>query len=126
MKVYIVDDTSFVRIICRYHLEKAGFEIVGEAYDGLLALKEIQALQPECVIMDLALPGMNGVQIMREIQADFPQIKFLVISALDKEIFERTADDLHYEGFMAKPFDGNDLVNRLVAIKNSQKEKDHG
>ena len=126
MKIYIVDDASFIRIICRYHIEKAGFEIVGEAYDGQQAIDARCKLQPDCVVVDLALPNKSGIEVMREVQKDFPHIQFLVISALDKDVLDRAGNDVEYASFLAKPFEGSELVERLVTIQDNQKALEHG
>lgn len=126
MKIYIVDDASFIRIICRYHLSKAGYEIIGEAHDGEEALKQIQTLQPDCVIMDLALPNKNGIEIMRELQDKFPQIHFLVITALDRDIFNQSGADIRVSGFLTKPFEGHDLVESVRVIESQLGKKQHG
>lgn len=126
MKVYLVDDASFIRLICRYHLTRAGFEILGEAHEGHKAEEEIRALQPDCVIMDMALPGKNGMEIMRDVQQQFPQIQFIVVSALDKDIIDATANGVTYSSFLAKPFEGADLVAAVQAVKAATEKKRHG
>lgn len=126
MKIYVVDDASFIRIICRYHLTRAGYDIIGETHDGEVALQEIQTLQPDCVIMDLALPNKNGVEIMRELQDKFPQIHYLVITALDKDVFEQTGSDIRVSGFLTKPFEGEDIVKLVRQIDQQLGKKQHG
>jgi two-component system chemotaxis response regulator CheY len=126
MKVFIVDDASFVRLICRYHLSGAGFQIIGEAFDGLTAESEIQATQPDCVIMDLALPEKNGAEVMRDVQAKFPQIQFVVVSALDEEILKQTAPDVVYAEFVKKPFEAAELVDAVRRAIAKTEQKHHG
>ena len=126
MKVFIVDDASFVRLICRYHLTGAGFQIVGEAFDGITAEREIQATQPDCVIMDLALPEKNGGEVMRDVQAKFPQIQFVVVSALDEEILKQTVPDVTYAEFLRKPFEATDLVDAVRRAISKTEHKHHG
>lgn len=126
MNMYIVDDTAFIRILCRYHLTKAGHHIVGENYDGAEAAKEIQKLQPDCVVVDLALPNKNGLQVMKEIKAQFPQIHFIVISSLDKDMVRDDQVPPLYDAFLVKPFEASDLV-RVAAEIESKLQKDlHG
>ena len=126
MKVFIVDDASFIRLICRYHLIAAGFDIIGEAFDGVTAEQEIQSLQPDCVIMDLALPGKSGGEVMRDVQAKFPHIQFVVVSALDEDILKATYPDVTYSDFVGKPFEASELVDavRRAAVKTERKH--HG
>jgi two-component system chemotaxis response regulator CheY len=126
MKIYIVDDASFIRIICRYHLTKAGYEVIGEAHDGEVAMQEIQSLQPDCVIMDLALPNKNGTEIMRGLQDIFPQIHFLVITALDRDIFDQSSADIRVSGFLTKPFEGSELLDQVRRIEKQLEKVRHG
>jgi len=126
MKIYVVDDASFIRIICRYHLTRAGYDLIGETHDGDIALQEIQTLQPDCVVMDLALPSRSGVDVMRELQDKFPQIHFLVITALDRDIFDQIGSDIRVSGFLTKPFEGEDLVHEVQRIEQQLGKDSHG
>jgi len=125
MKVFIVDDASFIRLICRYHLTAAGFDIVGEAFDGVTAEREIQALQPDCVIMDLALPQRSGGEVMHALQAKFPQIQYVVVSALDEDILKTTHPDVTCAEFVGKPFEAEELVE-AVRRAVAKSERRHG
>ncbi len=126
VKVYIVDDASFIRMICRYHLTKAGHEIIGESHDGLTALAEILALQPECVLVDLSLPGKSGAEIMREVQQKYPHIPFIVVSALDKDVLALTAPDVGYAAYIRKPFEGSELVQAVDSLQAEPMRRKHG
>lgn len=126
MKVFIVDDASFIRILCRHYVQKFGFEVSGDAYDGQQALEEIRRTQPDCVIMDLALPSLNGADIMRAINKEYPHIQFIVVSALDKNFCKDQIKDIKFQNFLTKPFEPENLKEALVdAAKNMEKLK-HG
>lgn len=126
MKVYIVDDTAFIRILCRYHLTNAGFEVVGETYDGAEAIQQIIALQPDCVIVDMALPSKNGVEVIHEVQAKFPHIQFIILSALDEDAIAYTNNSISYHRYIAKPFEGSDLVAAVREVEVKAKKDLHG
>ncbi|MCC6137963.1 MAG: response regulator [Bdellovibrionaceae bacterium] len=126
MNVYIVDDASFVRILCRHYVQKAGFNVVGEAYDGLTALEEITAKQPDCVIMDLALPSLNGADIMRNINQYFPQIQFIVVSALDKNFCNLQLNDVQFLRFITKPFSAEQVIEALTSAASQMEKQKHG
>lgn len=126
VKIYIVDDASFIRMICRYHLSKAGHDIVGESHDGETALTEILAIQPECVLVDLSLPGKSGVEIMTEVQMKYPHIQFIVVTALDKDILALTAPDVGYAAYIRKPFEGADLVKAVESLQAAPGRRKHG
>jgi YesN/AraC family two-component response regulator len=126
MNVYIVDDASFIRILCRHYVQKAGYKVIGEAYDGHTAIEEISAKQPDCVVMDLALPSVNGVDIMKRINEKYPHIQFIVISALDKNFCDDQLADVKFIEFLTKPFSPAKMEAVLhVAAANMEKQK-HG
>lgn len=126
MNVYIVDDASFIRILCRHYVQRAGYKVVGEAYDGQTALEEISAKQPDCVIMDMALPSINGVDVMRRINEDFPHIQFIVISALDKNFCGAQLADTKYLKFLTKPFAPEKMEEVLHTAASNMERQKHG
>jgi DNA-binding NarL/FixJ family response regulator len=126
VKIYIVDDASFIRMICRYHLTKAGHNIVGESHDGEMALTEILAIQPECVLVDLSLPSKSGVEIMTEVQSKYPHIQFIIVTALDRDILALTAPDVGYAGYIRKPFEGADLVKAVESLQTAPDRRKYG
>jgi two-component system, chemotaxis family, chemotaxis protein CheY len=126
MKVYIVDDTSFIRIICRYHLVKAGYQVVGEAHEGETAEVEIMAMQPDCVLMDLALPGKNGAEIMRVVQKVYPHIQFVVLSALDRDMLTSQYPDVYFSSYIRKPFEAQELLEAISTASLNMEKKKHG
>jgi DNA-binding NarL/FixJ family response regulator len=86
IRVYIVDDHPFVREGLKTFLgTQQGIELVGEAGSGETALVEIQALQPEIVVVDLHLPSMGGVELTKKIQEYCPQAKVIILSSFSEE-----------------------------------------
>lgn len=126
VKIYIVDDASFIRMICRYHLTKAGYEIIGETHDGDTALLEILAMQPDCVLMDLSLPSKSGAEVMSEVQQKYPQIQFIVLSALDEDFLKQTAPDMGYSWYIRKPFEAEELLKAVKKIDQGMEKRKHG
>lgn len=126
MKVYIVDDTAFIRILCRYHLTKAGFEVIGESNDGAEAIDQITSLQPDCVIVDLALPTKNGVEVMSAIQSQFPHIQFIILSALDEDVMRAYKTQVQYHTYLVKPFEEKQLISAVKCVAENNKKDLHG
>ena len=86
IQVYIVDDHPFVREGLKTFLSaQQGIELVGEAGSGEEALTEIQALQPEIVVVDLHLPGMGGVELTRKIREVCVNAKIIILSSFSEE-----------------------------------------
>lgn len=126
MRVFVVDDASFIRILCRHYIQKAGYEVCGEAYDGAQALEDIRKTQPDCVIMDLALPSINGVDIMKKINREYPHIQFVVVSSLDKNFCDTRLESVEYLQFLTKPFEPEHLKKALDLASQHMEKLQHG
>src|SRR5258707_997490 len=80
-KVLLIDDGDAVRDVIRTFLEKRGFQVCGEAADGIDAIEKAKALKPDFVLLDLRLPGMNGIETATALKAVLPQTKLVLFSA---------------------------------------------
>lgn len=126
MKVMIVDDSSFIQLVCKIALEKAGYTVVAEAYDGVEAVEKAERTQPDFVIMDIALPRKNGFEATMMIQELNPKIKVLAISAIDEDWVKEKAIQSGCFDFLAKPFETIQLVDILDHEKSSKGELKYG
>ncbi len=103
VRVLIVDDHAVVRAGLRLLLEaEAGIEVVGEAGDAQEALAASRSLEPEVVLMDVVLPGPSGVEATRELLAERPQAKVLVLSMQDDPGYVRQAFEAGASGYVLK------------------------
>jgi DNA-binding NarL/FixJ family response regulator len=101
--VLLVDDHSLVRRGFRRMLDdEADMEVVGEAGDGEQAVKLAKELNPQVVVMDCALPGMNGLQATRQIIEDSPDISVLMLSMHTESTWVRQAVDAGAKGYILK------------------------
>src|SRR5690242_1570442 len=80
MKVILADDHRMMRDGLRAVLEKAGVEVIGEAANGHEAIAEARRLQPEVVVMDIAMPELNGIDATRRLVTEMPSIKVVALS----------------------------------------------
>jgi two-component system chemotaxis response regulator CheB len=95
VRVFVVDDSAFVRRAVSRILEgQPGVRVVGEAASGLEALERIPRLDPELVTLDIAMPGMDGLQVLRALLRWKPRLKVLMLSAHTHEGAEATIDAL--------------------------------
>ncbi len=102
--ILLVDDAQFVRYTMRIILEGKGFNIIGEAENGQVAVKLYQELQPDIVFMDITMPEMDGVQAVKEIIKKDSNAKIIMLSAMGKEDTVREAIMSGAKGFIVKPF----------------------
>jgi DNA-binding NarL/FixJ family response regulator len=101
--VLLVDDHSLVRRGFRRMLEdEADMEVVGEAGNGEASIKLAKELRPQVVVMDCALPGMNGLQATRQIMEDSPETAVLMLSMHTESTWVRQAIEAGAKGYVLK------------------------
>ncbi|MXX35412.1 MAG: response regulator transcription factor [Gemmatimonadales bacterium] len=115
--VLLVDDHAVVRAGLRGLLEASGWaEVVGVASSGEEAVKKTRSLEPDVVVMDLAMPGMDGVQATRRIAALDLGTKVLVLTIHDEDGFLVPAMEAGAAGFLNKSAADTDLLGALEAV----------
>lgn len=118
MKVLIVDDAAFMRMVLKRIVEEAGYEVVGEAADGEQAVMEYKRHRPDVVTMDLTMPNMDGITATRKIREIDPKARILITSAMGQAAMVKDAIQSGAYDFVVKPVDQNRL---LSAIANAKK-----
>lgn len=102
IRLFIVDDHAIVREGLRTLLEGEGFEVVGEAGDGESALELIPALSPDVVLLDLLLPGINGLEVARRLLAVEPSAQVVILTSATEDLAVHEAADAGAIGFLPK------------------------
>jgi len=109
VRVLIVDDQEAFRSAARMVVELTdGFEIVGEAGDGQTALELVAALDPRLVLLDMRLPGIDGVEVTRRITRDYPAVRVIALSTHDE--YEWHALEAGAVTFVTKSAFGSDAI----------------
>lgn len=117
MKVLLVDDQALIRMGFRLVLESAGgIEVVGEAADGRTALDQVAALRPDVVVMDVRMPGVNGIDATRDIVAAYPGVRVLVLTTFDLDEYAFAALRAGASGFLLKDAAPADLVAAVRTV----------
>jgi two-component system response regulator NreC len=117
VRILLVEDHEVVRAGLRALLEATErVEVVGEASSGEEAVSKARTLEPDIVIMDLAMPGMDGVEATRRITALNLETKVLVLTVHDEEEFLLPALDAGAAGFLNKSVADTDLMGAMEAI----------
>ncbi len=116
-RILIAEDHTILREGLRAILSSVpSMEIVGEAGDGLEAIKKADALRPDLIIMDLTMPKMNGMEAMREIKSRCPRVKILVLTVHKVEEYIIEAFKNGADGYVLKDSGQAEL---LLAIENA-------
>lgn len=116
MGVLVVDDAAFMRMTIVRILQANKIEVVGEAADGIEAIKKYKELNPSVVTMDITMPEMDGVEAIRKIKEIDPNAKILACSAMGQERMVIEAIRAGAKGFVVKPFQEEKLVDELRRI----------
>ncbi|MBV7276952.1 response regulator [Clostridium thailandense] len=115
-KVLVVDDAAFMRLSLRTMLERNGYEVIGEAVNGLDAIQKYATLKPEIVTMDITMPDMDGVQALEQIKKLNSNAVVIIISALGQETMVKKAIMLGAKGFIVKPYKEEHLIKALSKL----------
>ncbi|MBP2033825.1 two-component system chemotaxis response regulator CheY [Clostridium algifaecis] len=116
-KVLIVDDAAFMRMMIKDILEKNGFEIVGEANNGLKAVELFKKENPDVVTMDITMPDMDGIEAVKAIKAFDPKAKIIMCSAMGQQTMVMDAIKAGARDFIVKPFQPDrvlEAINKVV------------
>src|SRR6476620_4404197 len=112
--ILVVDDEPKIATLARDYLEHAGFE-VATAGDGPTALATIRQRHPDLVVLDLGLPGLDGLDVTRELRRD-STIPIVMLTARDDELDKLLGLELGADDYLTKPFSPRELVARVRAV----------
>ena len=120
VRVLIVDDHPMVREGLRSMLESAGVQIVGDAGTGGDALRAASAREPEVVLLDLELPDLDGLAVLRQLKAQAPAMAVLVITMHDDPSLVRRAVEAGASGYVLKGVGRRELLAALEAVRHGE------
>lgn len=121
MRVLLADDHRMMRDGLRAVLEKAGFEVVGEAAGGREAIAEAKRLRPDVLIVDVAMPELNGVEVTRRLRAEAPEIEIIALSMHSDQRYVLAMRQAGAIGYVLKDAASSELLAALDAIARHQK-----
>jgi CheY-like chemotaxis protein/phosphoribosyl 1,2-cyclic phosphodiesterase len=121
MKFFLVDDDPDILTLLGSVLRGAGHEVV-DCASSVEALKRIPVERPDCVLTDIMMPEMDGFELTRELRrrAELAEMKIVVLSAKTYEFDRRRAKELGADGFIAKPFDQDSLLQSITDVLSSR------
>ena len=117
VKILVVDDHTIVRQGLKALLEaQPGFRVVGEADNGREAVKKAQELSPDVVIMDIAMPILNGLEATRQIKRVLPEVKVLALTMYNDEEYVFQILKSGASGYLIKETAASELINAIRSI----------
>jgi len=123
-RILIVDDDAIIRQTLRLLLRESGFEVVGEAHDGLRAMSLINKHKPGIVMLDINMPGASGLDVLTDIHSGYPNIEVIMISGSAQAEDVKTAVERGAAGYIVKPFNVKNVVQNVTrAIQLAVKKK---
>ncbi len=118
-KIYIVDDHPLMRKGMAMTLENSvEFTVCGQSESAEEALGEIPDLKPDACVVDISLPGMNGIELVKNLLAQMPDLKILVVSRHDEELYAERAIRAGAKGYLMKLEAGEVLVSAVRQVIN--------
>jgi two-component system chemotaxis response regulator CheY len=111
--VLIVDDAAFMRMMLKDILSKNGYEVLGEAENGKVAVSMYEELKPDVVTMDITMPEMDGITAVKEIKKASPDAKVVMVSAMGQQAMVIEAIQAGAADFIVKPFQPDRVLEAL-------------
>jgi DNA-binding NarL/FixJ family response regulator len=121
-EVVIVEDHRLFREGLKSLLaDKRNFEVVGEAGDGLEALRCVRKHRPNLILLDISMPKMNGISVMREIKGQFPEIKILALTIHQSDQYVLEAFEAGADGYCLKDAGRRELMVAITSVLEGKK-----
>lgn len=121
ISIVIADDHTIVRQgLKKIILEEKGLKVIGEAKDGREAIAAVQDLKPDILIMDIAMPELNGIEATRQIKQTRPETKIIILSMHDHSRYVRELLGLGVSGYLLKNAASHDIVKAVISAAKGQ------
>lgn len=119
-KILVVDDEKPIADILQFNLEKEGYE-VHCSYDGDEALKLVEEIEPDLILLDIMLPNRDGMEVCREVRKKH-EMPIIMLTAKDSEIDKVLGLELGADDYVTKPFSNRELIARVKANLRRQQQ----
>ncbi len=128
MRIFIVeDDKNIVKILEKIIIDKNLGDVIGKAYDGVSALKDIKVLKPDIVLVDLLMPGKDGISLIKEVKSIYSDIQFIMISQVSSKDMVAKAYQSGIEYYISKPINAIEVqavIKKVIERLNMNKKLD--
>jgi two-component system chemotaxis response regulator CheY len=120
LRILIADDALFMRNMLREIFVKAGFQVVGEAVNGVEAVEKYRELRPDLVTMDIVMPLKSGIEALQQITREVPDARVVMCSALGQEALVIEAVQAGAKDFIVKPFKEERVLDVVRRVTKNQ------
>ena len=114
--ILLVDDAAFMRMMLKDILTKNGYNVVGEAENGVQAVEKYKELKPNLVVMDITTPEMDGIQAARAIKAEDANALIIMCSAMGQQAMVVEAIQAGAKDFIVKPFQPDRVLEAVKKV----------
>ena len=114
--ILICDDAAFMRMMIKDILTKNGYNVVGEAENGLKAVEKYQETKPDLVLMDITMPEMDGIQALKEIKKVDAGAKVIMCSAMGQQAMVIESIQAGAKDFIVKPFQADRVLEAVKKV----------
>ena len=115
-RVLVVDDAAFMRMMIKDILRKGGYQVVGEAEDGVRAIEKYRELKPDLVTMDITMPDMDGITAVKEIRQVTIEAVIIMCSAMGQQAMVIDAIQAGAKDFIVKPFQPDRVLEAIRKV----------
>lgn len=112
-RILVVDDAAFMRMMIKDILTKNGYDVVGEAENGLIAVEKFQELNPDLVTLDITMPEMDGIEALKKIKSITPNARVVMCSAMGQQAMVIDAIQAGAKDFIVKPFQADRVLEAI-------------
>lgn len=112
-RILIVDDAAFMRMMVKDILSKNGFEVVGEAENGKVAIEKYKELKPDLITMDITMPEMDGIAAVKKIKEIDDSARIIMCSAMGQQAMVIDAIQAGAKDFIVKPFQPDRVIEAV-------------
>ncbi|MDO8568337.1 MAG: response regulator transcription factor [Dehalococcoidales bacterium] len=114
IQIVLADDHKIVRHGIKALLEtEADFSVIGEASDGLEAIRQTENLRPDILVVDISMPGLNGIDVTRKVKKDLPKTNVIILSMHSAEVYVHQALKVGAMGYVIKESGPEQLLNAI-------------
>ncbi|NMA84748.1 MAG: response regulator [Epulopiscium sp.] len=114
--VLVVDDAAFMRMMIKDILTKNGYQVVGEAENGLKAVEKYIELKPDLVIMDITMPEMDGIEAVKNIKKNNNAANIIMCSAMGQQAMVIESIQAGAKDFIVKPFQAERVIEAVSKV----------